>query len=221
MAAEIPEMIRDPTRGNTCYERGRFLGKGGFAKCYELRHMTNNDIMAGKIVPKSLLVKPHQREKMAQEITLHKTLNHPYVVKLQNFFEDSNFVYIILELCRRRSLMELHKRRKAITEPETRYFMHQILLGVSYLHDQKIIHRDLKLGNIFLNDDMEIKLGDFGLATKESYDGERKRTLCGTPNYIAPEVLTKKGHSYEVDIWSIGCICSHCWSESLHLKLKR
>ena len=118
--------------------------------------MTNNDIMAGKIVPKSLLVKPHQREKMAQEITLHKTLNHPYVVKLQNFFEDSNFVYIILELCRRRSLMELHKRRKAITEPETRYFMHQILLGVSYLHDQKIIHRDLKLGNIFLNDDMEV-----------------------------------------------------------------
>jgi polo-like kinase 1 len=102
--------------------------------------------------------------------------------------------------------MELHKRRKAITEPETRYFMKQITLGVKYLHDKKIIHRDLKLGNIFLNDQMEIKLGDFGLATKVDYDGERKRTLCGTPNYIAPEVLTKKGHSYEVDIWSIGCI---------------
>merc|ERR1712184_223396 len=84
--------------------------------------------------------------------------------------------------------------------------MKQILLGVKYLHENKIIHRDLKLGNIFLNDDMEIKLGDFGLATKENFDGERKRTLCGTPNYIAPEVLTKKGHSYEVDIWSIGCI---------------
>lgn len=206
MAAEIPELIRDPGRANTCYERGRFLGKGGFAKCYELRHMSTNDVWAGKIVPKSLLVKQHQREKMAQEITLHKTLSHKYVVKLNSFFEDSNFVYIILELCRRRSLMELHKRRKAITEPETRYFMNQILLGVRYLHNQKIIHRDLKLGNIFLNDEMEVKLGDFGLATKESFDGERKRTLCGTPNYIAPEVLTKKGHSYEVDIWSIGCI---------------
>ena len=67
-----------------------------------------------------------------------------------------DFVYIILELCRRRSLMELHKRRKAITEPETRYFMKQILLGVKYLHDNKIIHRDLKLGNIFLNDNMEV-----------------------------------------------------------------
>ena len=116
----------------------------------------NNEICAGKIVPKSLLVKQHQREKMAQEISLHKQLNHKYVVKLFSFFEDSNFVYIILELCRRRSLMELHKRRKAITEPETRYFMNQILLGVKYLHEQKIIHRDLKLGNIFLNDEMEV-----------------------------------------------------------------
>ena len=65
----------------------------------------------------------------------------------------------------------------------------QILLGCQYLHENKIIHRDLKLGNIFLNDQMEIKLGDFGLATKVDYDGERKRTLCGTPNYIAPEVM--------------------------------
>jgi serine/threonine protein kinase len=67
-------------------------------------------------------------------------------------------------------------------------FCAQILLGCQYLHENKIIHRDLKLGNIFLNDQMEIKLGDFGLATKVDYDGERKRTLCGTPNYIAPEV---------------------------------
>merc|ERR1719400_2868095 len=205
MAAEIPEIIKHQAKSLN-YERGKFLGKGGFAKCYELRSVTSNEILAGKIVPKSLLVKQHQREKMAQEITLHQTLSHPYVVKLYNYFEDSNFVFIILELCKRRSLMELHKRRKAITEPETRYFMNQILLGVKYLHDAKIIHRDLKLGNIFLNDNMEIKLGDFGLATKVDYDGERKRTLCGTPNYIAPEVLQKKGHSFEVDIWSLGCI---------------
>jgi polo-like kinase 1 len=93
---------------------------------------------------------------MAQEITLHKVLENPYVVKLFSYFEDQNFVYIILELCRRRSLMELHKRRRAITDPETRYFMHQILVGVKYLHSNKIIHRDLKLGNIFLNDEMEV-----------------------------------------------------------------
>ena len=123
---------------------------------------------------------------------------------------------------RLQSLMELHKRRKALTEPEVRFFMRQILLSVTYLHGQHVIHRDLKLGNLFLNDDLDIKLGDFGLATRVDFDGERKRyryfqyttiiivllnrTLCGTPNYIAPEVLAKKGHSYEVDVWSIGCI---------------
>uniref|UniRef100_F6TJJ7 Serine/threonine-protein kinase PLK1 n=1 Tax=Ciona intestinalis TaxID=7719 RepID=F6TJJ7_CIOIN len=104
------------------------------------------------------------------------------------------------------SLMELHKRRKAVTEPEARYYMRQIILGMQYLHSKKIIHRDLKLGNLFLTDDMEIKIGDLGLATQVDFDGERKKTLCGTPNYIAPEVLGKKGHSYEVDIWSLGCI---------------
>merc|ERR1719403_13417 len=137
---------------------------------------------------------------------LHTAVSNHYLVKLYSYFEDNNFVYIILELCRKRSLMELHKRRKAITEPETRYFMNHILRGVLFLHENKIIHRDLKLGNVFLNDNMECKIGDFGLATRVDYDGERKKTLCGTPNYIAPEVLGKKGHSYEVDVWSIGCI---------------
>uniref|UniRef100_A0A8C2S9E6 Dynactin subunit 5 n=1 Tax=Capra hircus TaxID=9925 RepID=A0A8C2S9E6_CAPHI len=104
------------------------------------------------------------------------------------------------------SLLELHKRRKALTEPEARYYLRQIVLGCQYLHGNRVIHRDLKLGNLFLNEDLEVKIGDFGLATKVEYDGERKKTLCGTPNYIAPEVLSKKGHSFEVDVWSIGCI---------------
>lgn len=104
------------------------------------------------------------------------------------------------------SLMEMHKRRKTLTEPEVRYLVYQIALACKYLHDNRIVHRDLKLGNLFLNDSMEIKVGDFGLATRVSTGGERKMTLCGTPNYIAPEVLTKKGHSFEVDVWSLGCI---------------
>lgn len=67
------------------------------------------------------------------------------------------------------------RRRKTLTEPETRYYVHQILEGTSYLHEQKIIHRDLKLGNLFLTDEMEIKIGDFGLATKVEFDGQRKK----------------------------------------------
>ncbi|XP_022240033.1 serine/threonine-protein kinase PLK1-like isoform X1 [Limulus polyphemus] len=168
--------------------------------------METKEVFAGKIVPKALLSKQHQKEKMSQEIAIHRSLNHINIVNFHGFFEDPDFIYIVLELCRRRSLMEMHKRRRAITEPETRYFIRQIVTACKYLHEQKVIHRDLKLGNLFLSDDMEIKVGDFGLATRVDYDGERKRTLCGTPNYIAPEVLGKKGHSFEVDSWSLGCI---------------
>ncbi|XP_064635571.1 serine/threonine-protein kinase PLK1-like [Lineus longissimus] len=204
-AKEIPDIIIDE-KNKKRYAKGKFLGKGGFAKCYELTDMDTKQIMAGKIVPKSLLVKQHQKDKMTQEINIHRSLNHKHIVGFFGFFEDNDNVYILLELCRRRSLMELHKRRRAITEPETRYFVRQILLATLYLHNGRVIHRDLKLGNLFMNDDMEIKIGDFGLATRVDYDGERKKTLCGTPNYIAPEVLCKKGHSFEVDVWSLGCI---------------
>ncbi|KRX90386.1 Serine/threonine-protein kinase PLK1 [Trichinella pseudospiralis] len=202
---ELPDIIVNPKQG-TRYCKGKFLGKGGFARCYELTESSTNRTYAGKVVSKTLLVKKHQKDKMAQEIQIHSQLSHKHVVQFHSFFEDDQNVYILLELCRRRSLMELHKRRRTITEPEARYFLHQIVDATIYLHENRIIHRDLKLGNLFINDDMMVKLGDFGLATKLDYDGERKKTLCGTPNYIAPEMLSKKGHSYEVDLWAIGCI---------------
>uniref|UniRef100_A0A0R3RQT2 Serine/threonine-protein kinase PLK n=1 Tax=Elaeophora elaphi TaxID=1147741 RepID=A0A0R3RQT2_9BILA len=202
---EVPDIVVNTDTGNT-YKKGRFLGKGGFARCYELTDMKDHKLYAGKVVSKLLLLKNHQRDKMAQEIRIHRTLQHKHIVRMDGFFEDADNVYILLELCPRRSLMELHKRRKYVTEPESRYFMKQIVEACEYLHKNKIIHRDLKLGNLFLNEEMEIKVGDFGLATVVEIDGQRKKTLCGTPNYIAPEMLDKTGHSYEVDIWAIGCI---------------
>ncbi|KAM6972327.1 serine/threonine-protein kinase PLK1 [Aplochiton taeniatus] len=202
---EIPDILVDP-RTKKRYMRGRFLGKGGFAKCYEITDMDTKEVFAGKVVPKSMILKPHQREKMSSEISIHNSLDNPHIVGFHGFFEDDDFVFVVLEICRRRSLLELHKRRKAVTEPEARYYMMKLLKGCQYLHNNRVIHRDLKLGNIFLNDDMEVKIGDFGLATKIEFEGERKKTLCGTPNYIAPEVLCKKGHSFEVDVWSLGCI---------------
>ena len=94
-----------------------------------------------------------------------------------------------------------------MTELEVQCYLQQLILAIKYMHHNKVIHRDLKLGNLFLNDKMEIKVGDFGLASKLEFEGERRRTICGTPNYIAPEILdTKNGHSYEVDIWSLGVI---------------
>ncbi|PNF37082.1 hypothetical protein B7P43_G08090, partial [Cryptotermes secundus] len=201
----IPELIFD-AGANVTYRKGRFFGKGGFAKCYEITDMKTGNVYAGKIVSKNLMTIQNYKEELTQEIAIHRSLNHRNVVGFHGFFEDNQNVYIVLELCRRRSMMELHKRRKALIEAEVRYYMRQILLGVIYLHEQRIIHRDLKLGNLFLNDDLEVKIGDFGLAAKIEFDGERKRTVCDTPNYVAPEVVTKKGHSFEADIWSIGCI---------------
>jgi len=200
-----PIIFKDERAGKN-YKRGPFLGKGGFAKCYEVVDMATGEVLAAKVVSKGLLKKDHQREKMSQEIRIHRSMNQKHIVKFFSYFEDSENVYMILELCRKKSLMEMHKRRRAITEPEVRYIMKQIIDAVVHLHKSKVIHRDLKLGNLFINDDMEIKIGDFGLATRVDFNGERKRTLCGTPNYIAPEVLKKEGHSYEVDMWSIGCI---------------
>jgi polo-like kinase 1 len=79
--------------------------------------------------------------------------------------------------------------------------------AVEYCHKKRIVHRDLKLGNILLDKEMTLKLSDFGLAAKLNFEDEKRRTMCGTPNYIAPEVLESKfGHSYEVDIWAIGVI---------------
>ncbi|CAH8450431.1 unnamed protein product [Dicrocoelium dendriticum] len=202
---EPPEEVVD-VKNKKKYTRGRFLGKGGFAKCYELTDQSTKAKYAGKVVPKAALVKVSQKEKMQQEIAIHKTLSHENVVGFHGYFEDSDFIYIVLELCNRRSLLELHKRRRFISEPEARYFLRQIIHGCQYLHKNKVMHRDLKLANLFLSDDLVVKIGDFGLASRIVHDGEKKKTLCGTPNYIAPEVLTKGGHSFEVDCWSLGCI---------------
>lgn len=104
-------------------------------------------------------------------------------------------------------MADLLNTRKRITEIEARYYTIQLVNGLSYLHDHLIIHRDLKLGNLFIDHQMNVKIGDFGLAAKLQSEDERRFTVCGTPNYIAPELLEgKKGHSFEVDIWSTGVI---------------
>ena len=134
-------------------------------------------------------------------------MHHPQIVAFEHYFEDTENVYRLLEICQNQTLNDLLKRRKRLTEIEVQCYIVQLIKALKYLHSHRVIHRDLKLGNLFLTDKMELKVGDFGLATKLDFEGERKRTVCGTPNYIAPEILDgKTGHSYEVDIWSLGVI---------------
>jgi polo-like kinase 2 len=197
--------ISDQITGVT-YIKGKLLGKGGFAKCYELTCVKTGKIYAGKVISKNRISKPHQKDKIAREVELHKNLRHAHVVGFHSYFEDNDNVYIILEICHRKSLVHVLRNRKTITEPEVRFYLKHLIDGTKYIHKQNIIHRDLKLGNMLLNESMNVKLADFGLATRVEYEGEKKMTVCGTPNYIAPEVLQKKGHSFEADIWAIGCV---------------
>ena len=205
--SEIEEKLNDTHSEQKIrkYTKGKLLGRGGFAYCYEFVCQDNNKHFAAKVINKENLKQPRQKQKLLIEIKIHKSLHHNQVVAFEHYFEDKENVYILLELCYHQTLNELLKRRKTLSELEVQCYMIQLIKGLQYLHSHKIIHRDLKLGNLFLTDKMELKIGDFGLATKLDYDGEKKRTVCGTPNYIAPEVLDGE-HSYEVDVWAIGII---------------
>uniref|UniRef100_A0A672L2P7 Serine/threonine-protein kinase PLK n=1 Tax=Sinocyclocheilus grahami TaxID=75366 RepID=A0A672L2P7_SINGR len=202
---EYSRIITDPNTGK-CYCRGKVLGKGGFAKCYEMTDLSSSKVYAAKIIPHSRVSKPHQREKINREIDLQRALSHKHIVHFYHHFEDKDNIYILLEYCSRRSLAHILKARKVLTEPEVRYYLKQTVSALKYLHDLEILHRDLKLGNLFVNDSMELKVGDFGLAAKLEPVSNRRKTICGTPNYLSPEVLNKQGHGWESDVWALGCV---------------
>ncbi|KAK6462828.1 kinase-like domain-containing protein [Scheffersomyces coipomensis] len=198
-----PSIVR--TRTGRDYRRGNFLGEGGFARCFQMKD-DSGQIYAAKTVAKASIKNEKTKTKLLSEIKIHKSLKHANIVNFIDCFEDDINVYILLEICPNQSLMELLKTRKRISEPEVRFFMVQIVGAIKYLHSRRVIHRDLKLGNIFFDPEMNLKIGDFGLASVLPSTDSRKYTICGTPNYIAPEVLGGKntGHSFEVDIWAIG-----------------
>ncbi|CAM9894409.1 unnamed protein product [Lampetra planeri] len=208
MSSELPprppRVIRDASR-DIIYSRGRLLGKGGFARCYLVTEEYTGCHFAAKIITKQRVEKPGHRAKIEQEISLHRKLHHRHIVQFISSFEDENFIYIILELCSGQSLAHMLRSRKVLTEAEVKYYLRQLISGLRYLHQCGMVHRDLKLGNFFVTDSMEVKIGDLGLATTLEPPEMRKRTVCGTPNYLAPEVLNKRGHGPEADIWSLGC----------------
>ena len=151
------------------------------------------------------------------ELQIHAKMRHPNIVEFHRAFNFKDSTYVVLELCSNGSIMDMVKKRRCLTLPEVRRLTVQLCGAIKYMHARNVIHRDLKMGNLFLDHDMNLKIGDFGLAavlvSKHEYRGlhdqkYRRTTLCGTPNYIAPEILEKGkgGHDYKVDIWAIGVI---------------
>ena len=195
------------------YAKGKFLGKGGFAKCYEATDLDTGQVYALKVVSRQTVAKSRALAKLKTEIIIHRTLDHPRIVKFISTFDDVDNIYMVLELCPNQSLNELVKRKRRVSEAEVSYYIRQLVEGLLYLKTVNVIHRDLKLGNLFLSSSHGLKIGDFGLAAKLDFEGQKRHTVCGTPNYIAPEILEShgtatppRGHSFPVDVWSLGVI---------------
>ncbi|KAL4861333.1 hypothetical protein BDV12DRAFT_180424 [Aspergillus spectabilis] len=205
-----PALVLEPEDDGESYKTGAFLGKGGFAICYEGTLLRNGRVFAMKVV-KSEMTQKKMQEKFRTELQIHSKMRHPHIVGFHRAFAFDQCIYVILELCPNGSVMDMVRKRKCLSLPEVRRFMIQLCGAVKYLHKRNVAHRDLKMGNLFLDRNMDIKVGDFGLAAMiiSEKDEKRRKTLCGTPNYIAPEVLdrSKGGHTQKVDIWSLGVIC--------------
>ncbi|XP_044609647.2 inactive serine/threonine-protein kinase PLK5 isoform X4 [Equus asinus] len=205
----VSVFLRDPGSGRV-YRRGKLIGKGAFSRCYKLTDMSTSTVFALKVVPRGSggggADHLCPRGKVEREIALHSRLRHRNIVAFHGHFADRDHVYMVLEYCSRKSLAHVLAARRTLTEPEVRYYLRGLVSGLRYLHQRRIVHRDLKLSNFFLNKNMEVKIGDLGLAARVGPGGRCHRVLCGTPNFLAPEVVSRDGHSCQSDIWALGCI---------------
>ncbi|XP_019871795.1 phosphorylase b kinase gamma catalytic chain, skeletal muscle/heart isoform isoform X2 [Aethina tumida] len=142
---------------------------------------------------------------------LRHVTGHPYIIELQDVFESSTFIFLVFELCKHGELFDYLTSVVTLSEKKTRYIMKQIFEGVAHIHSQGVVHRDLKPENILLDDNLNVKITDFGFAKKLN-PGDLLSDLCGTPGYLAPETLRcnmvedAPGYSKEVDIWACGVI---------------
>ncbi|OBZ91180.1 Serine/threonine-protein kinase plo1 [Choanephora cucurbitarum] len=201
----VPTVIRDYKRKRQ-YKKLECLGQGAFAKVYRVATM-EGQFMAAKVISKSSLLDQRLRNKILAEINIHRSLKHDNIVKFYHCIEDKNNIYLLLELCQNKTLSQMVRNRGGLlTELEVRYYMGQIFTVLRYLSDNRILHRDLKMSNVLLDANMDCKIGDFGLAALMLNKEDRKKTVCGTPHYIAPEILFSQGHDHRADIWSAGIL---------------
>ncbi|XP_014248739.1 serine/threonine-protein kinase PLK4 isoform X2 [Cimex lectularius] len=189
------------------YEVLNLLGKGGFASVYRARCLKTLMEVAIKMIDKKLMAENGMVSRVRQEVAIHSRLKHPSVLELYTFFEDSDYVYLVLEHAQYGELQRYIKNNVlSINEDEAAHIMKQVVEGLLYLHSHNILHRDLTLANLLLTKKMRVKIADFGLATQLSRPDEKHMTMCGTPNYISPEVAMRSSHGLEADVWGLGCM---------------
>lgn len=188
------------------YELGKTLGSGSFSKVKEGVDVESGNKYAVKIVDKALLTKGHVEQQLKREIAIMKLLNHPHVLSMVDVLQTGSNIYLVLELLTGGDLFDKLDQAKRFEEPQARTYFQQLVYGLQYLHANDIAHRDLKPENLLLDAQGNLKIADFGFSRLLN-NQQLLQTVCGTPNYMAPEVLKEQGYDgKKADLWSSGVI---------------
>ncbi|XP_067896476.1 ribosomal protein S6 kinase alpha-3 isoform X2 [Heterodontus francisci] len=190
------------------FELLKVLGQGSFGKVFLVRKTHGSDagqLYAMKVLKKATLkVRDRVRTKMERDILVE--VNHPFIVKLHYAFQTEGKLYLLLDFLRGGDLFTRLSKEVMFTEEDVKFYLAELALALDHLHSLGIIYRDLKPENILLDQEGHIKLTDFGLS-KESIDHEKKAySFCGTVEYMAPEVVNRRGHTQSADWWSFGVL---------------
>ena len=188
------------------FQKLKLLGKGSFGEVYLVKFKKNNKLYAMKILDKNDIIEKHQEEHTKIERDLLTRINCPFIVNIKFAFQDKDNLYIITEFMQGGELFfHLHKEKR-FKDEKAKFYIIEIILAIEYLHKNKMLYRDLKPENVLIDTNGHIKLTDFGLSKIIQKPKEKAYTICGTPQYLAPEVLSDKGYDCTVDWWSLGCV---------------
>lgn len=191
------------------YELGRILGEGNFGKVKFAKNIETGQSFAVKILEKKKILNLKITDQIKREIATLKLLKHPNIVRLYEVLASKTKIYMVLEYVNGGELFDKIASRGKLPEKEGRRLFQQLIDGVSYCHDKGVFHRDLKLENILIDGKGNIKVSDFGLSALPQHfrsDG-LLHTTCGSPNYVAPEILANRGYDgAAADVWSCGVI---------------
>ncbi|XP_025031969.1 aurora kinase C isoform X2 [Python bivittatus] len=187
------------------FEIGRPLGKGKFGNVYLARERDSKFIVALKVLFKSHMEKEGVEHQLRREIEIQCHLSHPNILRLYNYFHDKKRVYLILEYAPRGELYKELQKYQRFDERRTATYMEELADALLYCHNKKVIHRDIKPENLLMGLKGELKIADFGWSVHAP--SLRRKTMCGTLDYLPPEMIEGKAHNEKVDLWCIGILC--------------
>lgn len=192
------------------FEIGRALGKGKFGNVYLAREKSSKFVIALKVLFKSQLLSANVEHQLRREIEIQSHLRHPNILKLYGYFHDEARVYLILEYAPKGELFKEIKSQpqQRLDEARTATYIAQLADALLYCHERKVIHRDIKPENLLIGSKGELKIADFGWSVHSPQS--RRTTLCGTLDYLSPEMVKGQPHDENVDLWSLGVLCFEC-----------